>query len=188
MRPTTDKLYYEVFAVGEKLYCLWDSNLPALNSEFLKNVDHEYFKYLADAHSKELAGLNKMRAAVALHTAYFHGLETLFSLVFAGLQAPRAIPAWILKCRTEQLRTLVEAANASMPLTKSKFLLKDYSWKSIADFFNGVALHGNKEQDKGATDLGELWQMFAKDYADKHLSPAVSEFVTSKPGINTLQG
>lgn len=176
MRPTTDKLYNDVFAVGDKLYCIWDTNLPALNSEFLDKVDHDYFRYLADTHSKELEGSNKLRAAVALHTAYFHGMETLFSLIFAGLQAPRAIPAWILKCRTEQLRTLVEDATANIPLAKSEFALKENSWASIADFFNGVALHGNKEQDKGATDFGELWKMFAQDYANKNLLLAYNSF------------
>ena len=97
MRVTTDKLYYEVFGVGEKLHCLWDGNIPALNLEFLDSVDYEYFKYLADIHAGSLTSPHKMRAAIALHTAYFHGLETLFSLIFAGLHAPSVIPAWILE-------------------------------------------------------------------------------------------
>jgi hypothetical protein len=176
MRPATDKLFYEVFAVGDKFYCLWDNNIPVLNAEFLKYVDHGYFNYLADLHSKELGGANKMRSAVALHTAYFHGLETLFSLIFAGLQAPRAMPAWILKCRTDQLKTLVEIANANSQQIKAQFVLKNYSWESIADFFNGIALHGNESQDTGATDLGKLWRGFAKDYVDKHSSLAYNSF------------
>src|SRR5947208_1356459 len=98
MRPTTTKLYHNVFAAAGKLYCFWDSNAPMLNREFLNGIDHAHFRYLADIHAPALAGPDKNRAATALHTAYFHGLETLFSLIFAGLYAPSALPAWILKC------------------------------------------------------------------------------------------
>jgi hypothetical protein len=176
MRVSTDKLYHEVFGVGEKLHCLWDCNIPALNLEFLNSIDHEYFKYLAEIHSGSLTSPHKLRAAIALHTAYFHGLETLFSLIFAGLHAPSVIPAWILKCRTEELRNLVATVNSKQQAPNVRIRFEDYSWKSISALFNGVALDGNNEQEKAVDDLGKLWQMFAGDYADSFAVDAYNSF------------
>jgi hypothetical protein len=176
MRVTTDKLYYDIFGVGEKLHCFWDCNIPALNLEFLNSIDHEYFNYLADIHSGSLTGPHKLRAAIALRTAYFHGLETLFSLIFAGLHALPVIPAWILKCRTEELRNLVGMVNSNQQAPNVRIRFEEYSWKSISAFFNGTALIGNAEQDKAVEDFGKLWQLFADDYADSFSVDAYNSF------------
>ena len=55
MTDGTEPLHYDVFAIGEKLYCLWDNDPALLNREFLNGVDHEYFNFLADTH-KDHAG------------------------------------------------------------------------------------------------------------------------------------
>lgn len=176
MPVTTSQLYYEVFGVGEKLHCFWDSNIPALNLKFLNSIDHEYFKYLADIHSGSLTGPHKLRAAIALHTAYFHGLETLFSLIFAGLHAQTAMPAWILKCRTDDLRNLVTTVDSNQQATNVRIQFEEYSWKSISALVNGSTLVGNQELDKIVDDLGKLWQKFAKDYTDSLTIDAYNSF------------
>ena len=99
-------LYRYVFAVGSKVYCCWEHDLPRRNDKFLSSIDCEYFRYIAQLHLDQIEGENKQRAAVALRSAYHHGLETFFSLVGALCQAPGAVPAWIPKCNNTVLRKL----------------------------------------------------------------------------------
>src|SRR5882724_10878252 len=176
MRTTTGNLYFEIFGVKERLHCVWDCNMPALNSEFLNSVDHDYFHYLGEIHTSALAGPNKLRAAIALHTAYYHGLETLFSLIFAGLHTWKAVPAWILKCPTEELRKLVADIQLNQQSPNAQMHFEEYSWKSISALFNGVALRGNKENERIAEDIGKLWEMFAEDFIDGFIVEAYNSF------------
>jgi hypothetical protein len=171
-----DKLYYDVFAVGEKLYCLWDRNLNRLNREFLNKVDCQYFAYLADVHSHQLTGPHKFRAAVELHTAYYHGLETLFSLIFAALQSPGAIPAWIMKCRTDDLRNLVRSMNDGRALTRASLKFETYSWQAISDLINGVALQHRKDNEQVAAEFAKAWTLFGKDFVDEFQIDAYNSF------------
>src|ERR1041385_6978782 len=84
------------FAVGKKPFVVWAYD--AINDDFLRGIDTKYFQYLADTHSANLTGEHRLTAAIALRTAYHHGLETLFMLIFATLQAPHCVVGWILKC------------------------------------------------------------------------------------------
>jgi hypothetical protein len=182
MRTQTDKLYWCVFGIDQKLHCVWDCNLPELNSQFLEGIDGGYFSYLSETHEAALKGQNKMRAAVALHTAYFHGLEALFSLIFAAVHSPNALPAWILKCGTIDLRDLVSAVNAKSPIPAARMRFKEYSWTLLAAFFNGPALFpkGNKgtvrEDEALLRDFGKLWSMFGSDYVDGFRQKAYNSF------------
>lgn len=176
MRPISNKLFNDVFAVCDRLYCFWDCNTKELNRQFLNGVDSEYFSYLADVHSASLASENKLHAAIALHTAYFHGLETLFTLIFAGLHAPSAMPAWILKCKSEDLKVLVTMVKTKQPISNTTIQLEEYSWAYIASFFNGVALIGNERQDSAAKEIAELWKLFSEDFLDNFQIGAYNSF------------
>src|ERR1044071_10255317 len=105
-------IYYSPFAAGKDIHCLWDWDLDRTNLTFLEGVDHDYFRYVADIHGEALKGPDRHRAGIALRIAYHQGLEALFSFIFAALQAPDCIPAWIIKCsNTSDLRHLVVALN-----------------------------------------------------------------------------
>lgn len=97
---TESRFYRYVFAVGDEAYCCWDYDLPARNERFLRSLDGSYFSYVSGRHLDQIAGEDRQRASVALRGAYHHGLETLFSLLGAMVQAPEAVPAWIPKCST----------------------------------------------------------------------------------------
>ena len=105
-----------VFAVAEDTYCCWDQDLAQHNASFLATLDADYFAYLAEVHLRELDGENRQRAAVSLRTAYHHGVETLFSLLGAMAQAPDAVPAWLPKCLTPNLREVVQHLSSGRPL------------------------------------------------------------------------
>lgn len=88
-----------IFVVGEKdAFCVWDPDFRERNLTFIESVDADYFMYLAAVHGEQIAE-EPQHAAFALRTAYHHGLETFFSLLFAAVQAPRVAYAWVLKYR-----------------------------------------------------------------------------------------
>ena len=89
---------YGFFLVGERPFCLWDQDINKLNSNFLNGIDPEYFEYLADTNFEKLGDETEdihQHAALAIRAAFSQGLETLFALIFASVQAPHCVPAWM---------------------------------------------------------------------------------------------
>jgi len=58
-------------------------------------------------HSELLEGDQKQYAAATLRIAYSQGLETLFALLCAVVQAPDCVIGWFLKYRNSELFELV---------------------------------------------------------------------------------
>jgi hypothetical protein len=81
-----------IFTIDENPYCLWDWNIKSLNLEFLNSVNYQYFDFLAKTLIEYPEEKDKHYAATALRLAYLHGLETLFALLCASLQAPDTNP------------------------------------------------------------------------------------------------
>src|SRR5689334_10612965 len=95
------------FAIGDRPYCIWDWQLRERNLEFLDSVQPAHFGYLARAHSSDLEGEDRQLAAIALRTAYLHGLETFFALACSTIQAAHCIVGWVHLYRTDALLKLV---------------------------------------------------------------------------------
>lgn len=85
------------FVVDETPYCLWECNLARLNLTFLESIDPYYFQHVVETFAPMLEGEAKHYAAVALRSGYSHGLETLFALLCAFVQAPQCPAGWIIK-------------------------------------------------------------------------------------------
>ena len=97
----------QVFAVGEDPYCAWDYDHSGRTLEFLDGVDTEYFQTVASLFAEQLESEEGLAASVALRVSYHQGLEALFSLLAAAVQAPAAVPAWIAMCKTDDLKEIV---------------------------------------------------------------------------------
>jgi hypothetical protein len=98
-------IYGYAFAVGEDPYCCWEWDLEKRNLEFLAGLDDSYYINVAQVCGERLETDSRMSASIALRGAYHQGLETLFSLVGAYVQAPGAVPAWLAHCRTKPRST-----------------------------------------------------------------------------------
>jgi hypothetical protein len=86
------------FAVGTAPYCVWDWDLHERNLEYLESLDPDYFDYVGRANLPHLDSEDpkeRRRVATAIRTAYHHGLESFFGLLFATLQAPRCVAGWM---------------------------------------------------------------------------------------------
>ena len=119
------------FAVGETPYCVWEWDLVERNLEFIEGLKPEFFAYLAEVHNKELTGEQRQLAALALRALYSQGLETLFALLMAAVQAPDCIVGWLPKYTLTQLRDLVKKISTAQPIF-SKLSLNACSWQELS--------------------------------------------------------
>jgi hypothetical protein len=101
------EIQYARFAVDETPYCLWDLDIHARNLEFINRIDPRYFEHVANLHGQFLEGEENQYAAVALRIAYSHGLESLFALLCATVQAPDCIVGWLLKYKNVELNEVI---------------------------------------------------------------------------------
>lgn len=154
-----------VFAARDEPYTVVDFDLRERNRRFLAGIDPGYFEYLVSAHAGNLVGENQQRAAIALRTAYHHGIETLFTLLGAYIQAPLAVAAWIPKSSTGDLREIARrlqyGAALPTPTGPAQMLFVDLS-KSVHD----GAWGDDPSRDTTIQKFGQLWSRFASDLLD----------------------
>ncbi len=164
--PSSLSLNYAVFMVDNEPYCLWsDKDIKNDTLEFLDNIDPKYFEYQASTNLKKLSTKKyKQNAALAIRTAYSHGLETLFSLLCATIQSPYCVPAWLLLCSNKQLYSVVEKIHNRKDIA---LLVKPdrVDWQGISSAIHSPLVLQDKEKEKTIkTHFGELWSRWASDY------------------------
>src|SRR5258708_2335000 len=148
------RLYSSAFGVGEEPFCVWGWELPQTNMSFLEGIDAKYFDYIADAHIAAFAGPDKHRAAVALRSAYHHGLEALFSLIGATLQSPNCAPAWIIKCsKPGELRRIIDDISNQRKRVPMAHEIKEFSWHGISELINGLLYKDKENKQKLVSDF-----------------------------------
>src|SRR3989442_10726786 len=122
---------------------------------------------------------------MALRSAYHHGLETLFTLICAGLQAPGCVAAWILLSRSSDLRSLVAAIQGGHARILNHLELSEVSWSGLSERIN-LASYEDPERGKETKRLfAELWGRLASDLLnDEH----IAEYNSIKHGYRTRAG
>ena len=154
-KPSLDN---SVFAVLDAPYCVWDLAIRERNLAFLEGLDPEYFDYIA---KMALDGLdddeNRNRAALLMRQGFHHGLETLFSLLGAFVQAPDCVYGWVLKCNPGDSRKLVERVNAGDGSLPRKLVLSEVSWNRIARSIFAYSHSEPAEAEKNGRNFGLLW-------------------------------
>lgn len=171
--PVSEEPRFDVkfspFAVNEKARCYWDTDLPRKNLEFIRDIDPEYFYYVVQANGTNLGegSENRAHAAMAVRAAYHHGIETLFALVFAGLQAPDCVIGWVQQYAPGDLRDLVGSVG-DKPLRYTRIKPEPFTWEGIAKaVFSSV--------DDEAANVEEAVELFGR-----FLSRLAREFLTEQ--------
>lgn len=187
MKNTSETdLHYAVFMVNDAPYCLWSETNPKnLTIEFLDNFQPEYFEYQADTNLNKLNYKKRRKmAAIALRTAYSHGLETLFSLICASIQAPHCVPGWMLFCQNRQLYSLLEKINESISVD---CMLEDpISWKNISSaIFAHLSLPDKEKEKNIKAGFANLWSKWSKDFLERKFS---QEYNSIKHGFRVKPG
>jgi hypothetical protein len=169
------------FCIYDRPRCVWDDDVPAKNSLVIDSIDPEYFRYQARIHAAQLSGDDKHIAALALRSAYFHGLESLFAILGATLQAQNCIYAWLLEYRLEEVRAVVRCINRREPIRG--WLLKERpSWESVSRaIFPIHAATGDPTADR----LTIAFRRLAGDFLS---ADCQAEYNSTKHGLRCRSG
>lgn len=174
------------FVVNENPYCLWDVETYGERTlEFVRGIDPTYYDHIASIHGDLLEGDEKQYAATALRIAYTQGLETLFALIGAVVQAPYCIAGWVLKYTNKDLYELVKKINEQQPII-TQLVNTKVTWQAIADLVFSNLRMGDEEKDKELRRcFANLWKRFAKDYLD---DINIAEYNSLKHGSRAHMG
>jgi len=179
-------MQYGLFKVGSRLYCVWEVNLHERNLEFINAIDPEYFEYQALAHIENLNSEHKQRAALALRNSFHHGLETLFALICAVLQAPDCIHGWMLKYTLSDLRALLTELNSGRVNFFHKHNLeKPLSWLYLSERVHEFSNKDPERVKETVLLFAQLWQRLCRVYLDEQ---TVNEYNSIKHGHRALSG
>jgi len=172
-----------LFLVVEEPFCVWSRDLRAQSLDFLRGLDPTYFAYLAKVHGERLDE-DAQQAAVALRTAYHHGLEAFFALLFAALQAPDAPFAWIHRAWPKHLRYLVSAVNSDATIP-NKLGLEYVTWEKLSERVNLFRYDDPLKLAETQQLFASLWRSFAHDLTNQHHT---DEYNGIKHGFRTHSG
>jgi len=185
---TTD-FQYGFFLVGERVFCLWDQDIKRLNSNFLDGIDPKYFEYLANTNFEKLGDERKdvhQHAALAIRTAFSQGLETLFSLIFASVQAPHCIPAWMNLYQNRELYNLVGKVSNHESFLSLLKAQHSVDWEFLSNVVHGSLILEDKEKETSIKNgFGILWSQFATIYLQNGFS---EEYNSIKHGLRVRSG
>lgn len=166
---------------------IWDWHLRANNLRFLKSFDSHHFEYLARLHAQGLKSkraTRRQQAATALRTSYGLGLETLFALLGAALQAPDCVFAWLDQYRIDDLSEVIGGISGRKPFrTVFRGAL---GWNSISAGIHSRLVLADKAQEEAIKeDFATLWSRLAADLVDpdaRHDYNSVKHGLRIQPG------
>lgn len=173
-----------VFAVAESPYCCWDFDHEARTLEFLHGVDPDYFGTVASLLAAQLATDDVMAISIMLRVAYHQGVETLMSLLGATLQAPLAVPAWVAKCSTGELKELVGSLRDGRPVL-TQMGRHRVSFVELSAHVHRHAWTDETGDESTAARFGLFWSRLAKDFLDDR---ARAEYNALKHGNRVAAG
>lgn len=183
--PEPARLPHIKFVVNETPYCFWDLDVHGKNLEFINKIDPKYFEHVSEMHGELLEGEQKQYAAATLRIAYSQGLETLFALLCAVVQAPDCVIGWFLKYRNSELFDLVKKISEGRVIY-SKLRCHRVNWRVIADLVFSRFSTGDDGKDEGIrTNFSRLWSHFASDFLNENFD---LEYNSIKHGSRARMG
>jgi hypothetical protein len=179
MKPETD-----TFVVDKRACAFSDWELRKKNIEFLEGIDPGYFSFIAATNLEKLTGEDRQYAALSLRISYYQGLETLFSLLAATVQAPNCPLGWMLAYKNEELSSVVrQISSESNIFTKLKV---DYvSWESLAILIHSQVNVEKNEKLAISEKFGFAWKSLASDFLDSNHE---AEYNSAKHGLRVRSG
>ena len=171
--------------VHERPLCIWSRDLHKDNLEFLDSLDPTHFEYLARTFVDDLEGSDDKHASVALRMAYSQGLEALFGLLCATVQAPACISAWLLSYKIVDLEEVVRCINQERAVLNDIGLEKS-SWRAVSRFIHQFVPFEPPDRYQSVVEgFASLWRMFAVDFLNEHVR---DEYNSIKHGFRVTLG
>lgn len=184
-------LQYCQFAVDESPHCVWDWELRTTNLRLIQGIDPGYFEYQADSYQAltsmdDPSDIDIGRAALSLRSAYVHGLETLFALLFATVQAPDCVIGWLNRYQPGILRSLITKANMHQSILTKLDDNEPVTWESISrTIFSAASIKDDDKRQRIQRSFAKLWQRFANEFMEESLT---SEYNSIKHGLRVKSG
>lgn len=183
--PAEPKLTCHLFAIDETPHCLWDWEISTRSLEFLENLKPDYFAYLADVYNTDLEGINPQFAAIAIRVAYSQGLETLFALLGAAIQAPWCVPGWVTLYKNQELESLIRKIHDCRPVY-SILGKGNVKWEVVSQTIHSSLVLPDQEKEKQIkSNFAILWARFARDFLDEQFR---KEYNSLKHGFRVKPG
>lgn len=176
--------------ISDKGKAFWDYNLLEKNLNFINQIDPEYFDYIAQLHfnilnDEDKDSKNRHHAALSLRSAYSQGLEVLFSLLFATIQAPDCVIGWILKCSNEDLRKVVDKFAQGENIT-TNYIDPIETWTDVSDLIFSLQSDEKRVFFRSKIEgFARLWSKFAKEFTDQL---NIDEYNGIKHGLRVKMG
>jgi hypothetical protein len=174
----------EKIMVGETPYAIWDWELQKKNVRFLKGIDPEYYRYVANVNSGKLEDDDKQRAALALRINYYQALETFFALLAATIQAPKCPLGWMLTYRDKELKNVINNITLEHDIY-TRLKDKEITWKGLAHLVHKNAVIDNERKTTLCDNIGMAWKRFADDFLK---DSNYFEYNSAKHGLRIMPG
>ncbi len=177
-------MQHSKFLVYDKPNCIWDWDLMQQNLDFIESMRPEYFDNVVLHNVKQLEEKEKNLAALSIRLAYFHGMETFFSLICATLQAPECVVGWLQKYSANSLRNMVIKINSEQNII-TKNGPHQFSWEDLSNTFNSFKLEDRDKEQEIKDRFGKLWKRLAAEFVDEKL---IAEYNSLKHGLRIEPG
>ncbi|XUW93806.1 hypothetical protein OH764_35590 (plasmid) [Burkholderia sp. M6-3] len=184
---TTPAVKATVFAVADEPYCVWEHPFDTHNLDFLRGVDAEYFDAVGRMAGTEFQKTkeDEHRGATVARLALHQGVETLYSLLAAMLQAPKSVYAWLAKCSNQTLRDIVASISKGSFSEPMQLRGPTPTWELLAVYIFEDAGGDPELRATTARSFGDLWTRLAHDFVDPNTA---QEYNSLKHGFRVAPG
>lgn len=168
----TNQLYAVRFAVDTRPYCIWGYDLHEENLNSIGSINPDLWKDMLDIISNSAAKYSDDKSklntcAVSARINLGIGMESLFSLLFACIQAYDCVPGWLQFYGTRDLTSLISKVNCGKEIL-SKVSLNEISWSAISDLIHCNFELGDPVQEKKTKEyFGQTLSRFAHEMLDQ---------------------
>lgn len=148
-------LEWSCFVVDTKPFCMWGTDLPRQNQEFLAGIQPEFFEHVARSQAEHLRGEDRQHAALLTRLIYSQSLETMFALMAAAIQAPHCPLGWLLRYQT------VDVVNVVRKLERGEKVLSrmegPLTWDAISREIHRFQHDDATEDNRIKTLFATVW-------------------------------
>lgn len=173
------------FLVDDQPYCIWLDDLYEKNTHFLEAFNTRFFRYQLRINTPHLDTSRAVEAAIALRVLYHHALETFLLLLFGNLQALDCIVGYVLRCRPEDLRSMIRKVNRGGEGLYTRMKLPTADWQSVANFIVPEYSGAGPCRSDVVARYAKLWAAFGRAYAS---TAASDEYNSLKHGFRAGLG
>lgn len=154
-----ESINYCRFAVNEKPYCFWIPDMASVRKQFLASISPDYWFLSSEMLRKND---NQYEQIIAIHARFMYltALESMFALLFASLQVPELVLAWLNLYSKNDILSLISKVNSGKQFY-TKVDLSEFNWPSISRLIH-TGLDNEEAQMKLCKYLGLLANDFSK--------------------------